>query len=233
MTEQKQTVLITGAAGQLGMAVAAAFHQRGARLVLLDRDANTLKRQFGDIDDALLVAVDLLDRSQVGARVTEAMAQAGRIHALCHVAGGFRMGDPVHATPPASWDFLLNLNAGSFLNIAAAVVPHMIEQGGGKLVTVGAAAALKGAAGMGAYCASKSALIRLTEAMSAELRDQHINVNCILPSIIDTPDNRASMPDADASRWVTPAALAEVCVFLASDAARAIHGASIPVLGRV
>lgn len=143
------------------------------------------------------------------------------------------MGEKVHETSARTWDFLLGLNAGSLLNVAAAVVPHLIGQGGGKVVTVGAAAALKGAADMGAYGASKAALIRLTEAMSAELRDQGINVNCVLPSIIDTPDNRAAMPDADVSRWVAPEALADVIAFLASDAARAIHGAAIPVTGRV
>jgi NAD(P)-dependent dehydrogenase (short-subunit alcohol dehydrogenase family) len=99
------------------------------------------------------------------------------------------------------------------------------------VVTIGAGAALKGMAQMGAYCASKSALIRLTESMSAELKDKNINVNCVLPSIIDTPDNRSAMPAADRSRWVAPEALADVMVFLSSDAARAIHGASIPVTG--
>lgn len=228
-----QTVLITGAAGQLGAAVAQAFHARGARLVLLDKDAAALQRQFGGVAGAVLVGADLLDKAQTAARVGEALAQAGRIHALCHVAGGFRMGEAVHETSGATWDFMLGLNAGSFLNVAAAVVPHLVAQGGGKVVAVGAAAALKGGAQMGAYSASKSALIRLTESMSAELRDQNVNVNCVLPSIIDTPDNRAAMPDADVSRWVTPAALADVIVFLASDAARAIHGAAIPVTGRV
>lgn len=233
MSTQRETVLITGAAGQLGAAVASAFHQRGARLVLLDRDADALHGRFGTLADAVLIDVDLLDRDQVAARVAEAVARVGRIHALCHVAGGFRMGEKVHETSARTWDFLLGLNAGSLLNIAAAVVPHLIGQGGGKVVTVGAAGALKGAADMGAYGASKAALIRLTEAMSAELRDQGVNVNCVLPSIIDTPDNRAAMPDADVSRWVAPEALADVIAFLASDAARAIHGAAIPVTGRV
>lgn len=233
MNGQQQTILITGAAGQLGAAVASTFQQRGARLVLLDRDAGALQRRFGDIADAVLVDVDLLDRAQVAERVAQALARVGRIHTLCHVAGGFRMGEKVHETSGQTWDFLLGLNAGSLLNIAAAVVPHLIAQGGGQIVTVGAAAALKGGADMGAYAASKAALIRLTESMSAELRDQGVNVNCVLPSIIDTPDNRASMPDADVSRWVAPEALADVIAFLASDAARAIHGAAIPVTGRV
>jgi NAD(P)-dependent dehydrogenase (short-subunit alcohol dehydrogenase family) len=233
MNAPRETVLITGAAGQLGAAVAAAFTQRGARLVLLDHNAAALQQRFGNVADAVLIGVDLLDRAQVAARVAEALAQVGRIHALCHIAGGFRMGEAVHETSATTWDFLLGLNAGSLVNISAAVVPHLIAQGGGKVVTVGAAGALKGSAHMGAYGASKAALIRLTEAMSAELRDAGINVNCVLPSTIDTPDNRAAMPDADASRWVTPDALADVIAFLTSDAARAIHGASIPVTGRV
>ena len=233
MNERRQTVLITGAAGHLGRAVAVAFQQRGARLVLLDREAGALRQAFGGIPDAVLLGVDLLDRAQVAARVAEALAVTGGIQALCHVAGGFSMGEKVHETAPETWQFLLDLNAGSLLNVCAAVVPHLIAQGAGHIVTVGAGAALKGAADMGAYCASKSALIRLTEAMSAELRDQGIHVNCVLPSIIDTPDNRAAMPDADASRWVAPAALADVIAFLASDAARAIHGAAIPVSGRM
>ena len=127
----------------------------------------------------------------------------------------------------------MDLNARTLVHVAHAVVPGMCERGSGKIVTVGAAAAARGAAHMGAYCAAKSALIRLTEAMSAELKDQGINVNCVLPSIIDTPDNRSAMPDADASRWVAPQALAEVIAFLGSDGARAIHGAAIPVTGRL
>lgn len=233
MNDRQQTVLITGAAGHLGRAVAAACQRQGARLVLLDRNADSLAAAFGTVADAVLLDVDLLDRPALSARVGEAIARVGRIDALCHLAGGFRMGEPVHDTPAATWDFLLGLNAASLIGVAAAVVPHLIAAGGGRIVTVGAGAALRGGANMGAYSASKSALIRLTEAMSAELRDQAINVNCVLPSIIDTPDNRAAMPDADVSRWVTPEALADVIAFLISPAARAIHGAALPVTGRV
>ena len=228
-----QTVLITGAAGHLGQAVAAAFQQRGARLVLVDRQVDALQRIFGDWDETLLLPMDLLAREQVRDGVQQALARFGAIDACCHIAGGFRMGEAVHETSAATWDFLMDLNAKSLVNVASAVVPGMCERRRGTMVTVGAASAAKGAARMGAYCASKSALIRLTEAMSAELKDQGINVNCVLPSIIDTPDNRAAMPDADASRWVSPQSLAEVIAFLASDGAAAIHGASIPVNGLV
>ena len=111
-------------------------------------------------------------------------------------------------------------------------MPHMLDGGRGKIINVGANAALKGIAQMGAYCAAKDVVIRLTEAMAAELRDSNINVNCVLPSIIDTPENRAAMPDADPKRWLSPEALADAVTFLASDGARAIHGAAVPVTGR-
>lgn len=155
----------------------------------------------------------------------------GRIDVLCNLAGGFRMGDPVHATPAADWDFLFGLNARTLLHMAQAVVPGMIDAGGGKIVNIGAFAAQKGAAQMGAYIASKSAVIRLTESMAAELREKNINVNCVLPTIIDTPENRNAMPGADPARWVAPQDLASVIAFLASDAARAVHGAALPVTG--
>ena len=221
-----RTVLITGAAGNLGRAVAAAFAARGARLVLLDRRAEAAQDE-----KRLSLAVDLLDAASVQAAADKAIARFGRIDVLCNLAGGFRMGSPVHETSAQDWDFLLDLNARSIVHTAHAVVPHMLAGGGGKIVNVGAFAAQKGAARMGAYIASKSAVIRLTETMAAELRERDINVNCVLPTIIDTPENRAAMPDADPRRWVAPRDLAEVIVFLASDAARAIHGAALPVTG--
>lgn len=226
-----RTVLVTGAAGHLGKAVAATFGAQGARLVLVDRHQAALDAAFGDLAGCLPVAADLLDAAQTQAAVATAVERFGRIDVLCHLAGGFRMGEPVHATSDATWDFLFDINARTLRNIARAVVPRMVVQGGGKIVTVGAFAAQRGVANMGAYTAAKSATIRLTEAMSAELREHDINVNCVLPTIIDTADNRASMPDADPARWVAPAALADVIAFLASDAARAVHGAALPVSG--
>jgi len=229
----EQTVMITGAAGHLGKAVAATFRRGGARVVLLDRQAQALKSAFGEPADALLLAADLLDREQVRAAMAQAVARFGRIDTLCHLAGGFRMGEAVHETSSETWNFMLDLNARALLHVAGVVVPHMLEQGGGRIVTVGAGAALKGGAMMGAYSASKSALMRLTESMSAELKDRKINVNCVLPSIIDTPDNRKAMPDADPATWVAPEALADVIAFLSSDAARAVHGVTLPVSGLV
>jgi len=131
---------------------------------------------------------------------------------LCHLAGGFRMGEAVHETTDDTWDLLFDINARTLVNVARVVVPHMIAQGGGKIVSVGAFAAQKGVAHMGAYCASKSSVIRLTEAMSEEVKEHNINVNCVFSTIIDTPDNRAAMPDADPSRWVSTQALSDVIV---------------------
>jgi NAD(P)-dependent dehydrogenase (short-subunit alcohol dehydrogenase family) len=230
--QDHRIVMVTGAGGNLGQAVAGRFMQAGATLVLLDLDRQGLQDRYGQEHARQMFApADLLDRAEVAAAVKAACGQFGRIDVLCNIAGGFRMGNPVHETPDQEWNFLFDLNARSVLHAVHAVVPHMLGAGGGKIVNIGAHAALKGAARMGAYCASKDVVIRMTEAMAAELRHKNINVNCVLPSIIDTPENRAAMPDADASHWVAPDALAEVIVFLASDGARAIHGAAIPVVG--
>ena len=225
-----RTVLITGAAGHLGRAVAAAFDADGAQLVLVDREAAPLEAAFGGNGERRLLApCDLLDAAAVQQVVDAALQRFGRIDVLCNIAGGFGMGEAVHETSDATWERLLDLNARTLLHAARAVVPAMLARRSGKIVNVGAASAHKGLARMGAYTASKSVVVRLTEAMAAELRDQGINVNCVLPTIIDTPDNRRAMPDADPSRWVAPADLAAVMRFLASDAARAVHGAALPV----
>jgi len=225
-----RTIIVTGAAGNLGRAVAAAFARRGGRLVLVEREPHEPDGATqADAARTLVVAADLRQRDQVQTIVDRALERFGRIDVLCNLAGGFRMGEPVHATSAATWDFLFDVNARSVVHMAAAVVPAMLAAGSGKIVNVAAAAALKGGATMGAYSASKAAVVRLTEAMAAELRDRNINVNCVLPTIIDTPQNRAAMPAADPSRWIAPDDLANVIVFLASDEARALHGAAIPV----
>ena len=220
MRFDQRIVMVTGAAGNLGRAVAAAFHELGATLVLVDMKA-----------EGSILPTDLRDARSVQQTVDHTLERHGRIDVLCNIAGGFRMGPSVHETPDPDWDFLFDLNAKSVLHTARAVVPAMLRSGSGKIVNVGAYAAQKGAAAMGAYVASKSAVIRITETMAAELREKNINVNCVLPTIIDTPENRAAMPQADPRRWVAPQDLAAVIVFLASDAARAIHGAAIPVSG--
>jgi NAD(P)-dependent dehydrogenase (short-subunit alcohol dehydrogenase family) len=227
-----QVVMVTGAAGTLGRAVAASFAGAGARLVLLDIAAKGLEAAHGsDNDKQLLIAADLGDPKAVAGAVAAATGKFGRIDVLCNVAGGFRMGPPVHETPDELWRAMMDINVGTLLNAVRAVTPVMLAAGSGKIVNIAAMGGVTGRGNMGAYSAAKSVVMRLTESMSAELRDRGINVNCVMPSIIDTPANRADMPNADPKRWVAPEALADVILFLASDKARAVHGAALPVVG--
>ena len=231
----ERVVIVTGAAGNLGSAVARAFQAAGARLVLVDRRAERLPRLFPELDGSpdhfLATSVDLTDEAAVKGMVEGALERLGRIDVLVNTAGGYRGGTAVHETPLDTWDFLLNLNARTVLIASSAVVPTMLAQGAGKIINVAARSALGGTRKLAAYSASKCAVLRLTESMSAELKQSGINVNCILPGTIDTPQNREAMPKADTSRWVPPEALADVILFLASDAARAMHGAAVPVYG--
>ena len=232
MNFHNKVVLVTGAAGNLGRAVAKKFGEAGASLVLFDIDQKALDTAYsGQAQRTLTVSVDLLNQESVGAAVEAALRKFQRIDVLANIAGGFRMGNPVHETPADVWRLMMELNAGTVMHMAHAVVPHMLAAGGGRIINIAATAGLGGRADMGAYSASKSAVIRLTESMAAELREKGINVNCLMPTIIDTPANRADMPNADPGRWVSPDALADVILFLASDAARAVHGAARPGAG--
>ena len=232
MSADNRTVVVTGAAGNLGKAVAKAYADLGANLVLVDLKRESLQSAFGsESDRRLLAPANLLEMAQATGVAQAALARFGRIDVLCNIAGGFRMGEMVHEISDENWNFLFDINTRTLLHAARAVVPHMVAAGGGKIVNVGAYAAQRGVAKMGAYTASKGTVIRMTEAMAGELRDKNINVNCVLPTVIDTPENRAAMPKADPAKWVAPADLANVIVFLASDAARAVHGAAVPVTG--
>ena len=233
MRFKNKVVVITGAAGNLGRAVAQAFAAEGAALALLGKDHGELQQAYGPATDAgpLQLAADLTRAADAASAIEQVLARHGRVDVLCNLAGGFRMGPPVHETSAADWDFLLDLNLRSVLHMVQATVPAMQRQGRGSIVNVGAFAAARGVPFMGAYTASKAAVARVTEAMAGELREQGINVNCVLPTIIDTPENRQAMPDADPKRWVAPADLAAAITFLACDDARAIHGASLPVTG--
>jgi NAD(P)-dependent dehydrogenase (short-subunit alcohol dehydrogenase family) len=231
-----QTVMVSGAIGGLGSVLARSFQAAGAKLALVDRGEQRLRQAFPDLvgsPDYLLVnCADLMDEGAVEASVSEAILHFSRIDVLVNTVGGFRAGKMLHETPLETWDFLLNLNARSVFVACRKVIPHMLNQGSGKIVNVAARPGLKGQAGMAAYSASKSAVIRLTESMAAELKDKGINVNCIIPGTIDTPQNREALPDADYSTWVAPESLADVILFLTSDAARDVHGAALPVYGR-
>lgn len=229
-------VLITGATGDFGPHVVRAFAADGARLALTARKlepAEALIRDLGlSADRALPSVVDVTNAASVAAWIEAVRQKWSRADVLVNIAGGYKPGKPVHELEEADWDFMLNLNARSAFLTCRAVIPLMLAQGGGKIVNIGAKAGLAAGRKSTAYAASKAAVLRLTEALSAEVREKNINVNAVIPSTIDTPGNRAAQPDADTSKWVKPEDLAAVIVFLASDAADAIHGALIPVYGR-
>ncbi len=230
-----QVVVITGAAGALGYAAARAYLQTGAHLVIVGFDARRLEDRFpeliGRTDHLLAAPVDLADTESVAALADQVKEKFGRVDILLNIAGGFRSGNPVHKLDPDMWESMMRMNARTVLLASRAFLPLMLEQGRGKVINIGARPGLKGRAGMAPYAASKSAVLRLTESLSAEVKHQGINVNCIIPGTIDTPANRESMPDADFSRWVQPEALVDVMLFLTSNEARALHGAIVRAYG--
>ncbi len=231
-----RVVMVTGAAGNLGAAAARAFYQSGANMVLVDRSPDRLQKLFPELADSarhyLATSIDLNDTAGFEQSVKSAVDKLGRIDVLVNTAGGYRAGAPLHETPLEDWDFLMNLNARSMFTTCRAVIPHFLKQGSGRIVNVASRAATIGEANAAVYSVSKTAVVRLTESMAAELKDLNINVNCVLPGVIDTPPNRQAMPEADHGRWVTVEALADVILFLASDYAGAINGAAVPVYGR-
>jgi NAD(P)-dependent dehydrogenase (short-subunit alcohol dehydrogenase family) len=232
---KNQVAVITGASGNLGQAVVGTFVDAGAKLVLIDRSTGRMKALFpelaGSDEHFFAEGVDLLNPEDVKGAAQEAVNRFGRIDILVNAAGGYRAGEPTHEMKLETWDFLHDLNGRTVLITAQAIVPHMIEANSGKIISISARPALKGGGYMSAYSASKCDVIRLTESMSAELKENNINVNCIIPGTIDTPQNRAALPEANFEHWVAPEALAEVILFLASSSARSIHGAAIPVYG--
>lgn len=228
-------VLITGAAGNLGQAVAQAFAAQGAKLALLDRNQAALDAVCADLPAGTEVKtclVDLLDAASVNDAVKQVLAHFDRIDVLANIAGGFTMGPLVQDTSDSDWDLMLNLNTRSVFYVCRAVLPAMVQQNSGRIINISARAALEGKGQMAPYCASKAAVITLTESLAAENKQHDINVNCILPGTIDTPQNRTAMADADFSQWVPTPALADVVVFLASAASRCVTGAAIPVYGK-
>jgi len=234
MTSTGPAVVITGAFGALGQAVARAFAARGARLALLDVAPQPPPAIRTGLGAAPLVfgGVDLSHMEATRRAMAATAMRFGGIDVLVNIAGGFRW-ETLEAGEPETWDQLYAMNLRTAVVCCKAALPALLERGGGRIINIGAgAAAARSGAGMGAYTASKSGVQRLTESLSEEVKDRGITVNAVLPGIIDTPRNRAEMPDADFSRWVPPEAIAEVITFLASDAAHAVTGASIPVFGR-
>jgi len=230
-----KVALVTGAAGALGSKVAERFDKAGAKLVLVDLAMDNLRAIHTDrlgTDNVRLVTADLTDENAVQSMVQQACSMFGKIDILANIAGGFTMGPALHETPVKDWNFMLNINARSMFLTSRAVIPVMLEHGGGRIISVSARAAKEGKANMGPYCVSKSAVITLTESLAAEHKHNNITANCILPGTIDTPQNRKTMPNANHSKWVPTTDLANVILFLASDAARAVTGAAIPVYGQ-
>ena len=230
-----QVAMITGASGNLGRVVARSFYDAGAALAIVDRRKDGLLKGFPGLADSprcfMSGCADITSPAEVGRVVDSSIERFGKIDILVNTVGGYRAGKPLHETPLSVFDFMIKLNAQTAFVISQCVIPHMIEQGGGKIVLLAARPGLTGRANMAAYSASKAAVMRMTESMSAELKEQNINVNCLLPGTIDTPQNRQAMPDSDHSRWVAPESLAKVILFLSSEAARDIHGAAVPVYG--
>ncbi|MBE2196303.1 MAG: SDR family NAD(P)-dependent oxidoreductase [Anaerolinea sp.] len=230
--------VISGAGGNLGIAVIKRLQAEGASLALIDHSLDGLRKRLGEQGlnpDSLMIVggIDLTKKDQVDQAVAQISADGAPIDILINIAGGFRAEGAVHESTETLWDYLMDLNGKSAYLLSAAVTPVMIGGGrGGRIVNVGSRAALSGVAGIAIYSASKSSVLRLTEAMAEELKPFQITVNAVLPSVIDTPQNRSANPAEDYTKWVSPESLADVIAFLISDAARDISGALIPVYGR-
>lgn len=234
---QDQVAVVTGGTGGLGGAIVATLLAAGAKVVVPHRrpgELEALRARLGLAPTAALsgAVLDLTDEAAVQAFYAQVVAAHGGLDLVINAAGGFAGGQSVHAGGWAVWDDQLTINLKTAVLSCAAATPHLIARGGGRIVNIASRTATQAGANVAAYAASKRAVLQLTEALAAELRDHAITVNAILPSVIDTPANRAAMPQTDASRWVTPEALARVVLFLVGPDAQAISGASLPVYGR-
>jgi NAD(P)-dependent dehydrogenase (short-subunit alcohol dehydrogenase family) len=222
-------IAVTGGFGALGAALGEVLVQAGAHVALIGRG-----QPPSGLSNAVLPlgGVDLGDEAAARAAMDQAAQRFGRLDGLVNVAGGFQW-EKVEGGAIDTWDQMFAINVRTAVLASQAALPHLLARGRGRIVNVGAAAAGQAALGMGAYAAAKSGVARLTEAMAEEFKDRGITVNAVLPSILDTPANRADMPKADPARWVRPEALARVVLFLLSDDGAPVTGALIPVKGRV
>lgn len=232
----EKVILVTGAAGNLGEAVVEAFLKADGSVVALDHRTGRLEGMFSSKDIGkklhLYEGVDLTDRQAVLHLAKQVRDQVGRVDVVVNTVGSFNYGDPVYELEPETLQKMIDVNVKTFLNTSAGFVPHLLEKGQGKVITIGSRSGLSGGAKTGAYSAAKSALLRLTESMAEELKTKNIQVNAVLPATIDTPENRLEMPNSDFSKWVRLEKLAQTILFLASPAADDITGVAIPVYGR-
>jgi NAD(P)-dependent dehydrogenase (short-subunit alcohol dehydrogenase family) len=228
---QGKTVIVTGAAGNVGSALAQVLAEQGARVAAVDMVRERLDAVVAALPGSghlSLSTYNLLDPASAEALVAHVVAQCGALHGVGTTVGGFAMGKIADAGQD-QWDLMFNLNVRTTWNIYRSAVPAIRAAGGGALCAIGSAAGLRGSGEMAAYSATKSAVMRLTESLGAELHADRIRANAVLPTTIDTPQNRAAMPDADASRWVKPRQVGQVMAFLLSDAASAVTGQLLQV----
>lgn len=227
-----KVIIVAGAAGNVGGAVARLLASRGARVAVVDALAAPLSAVLGSLEKPdrhlSIPDVDLTDPAAAAAMVAHTVATLGPLNGVATTVGGFAMGNLAN-TSLAAWDAMFSLNVKTTWNIYRAAVPALRAAGGGSLVGIGSAAGLRGSSQVAPYAATKSAVMRLTESLADELRPDRIRVNAVLPTTIDTPQNRAAMPDADRARWVSAAEVGEAMLFLLSDAASGISGALLPV----
>jgi len=210
----RKVILVTGPAGNLGSAVVKRFQNESVSLILLDRHPDRINERYPDLDASndhlLLPNVDLTEPAIVGAAVNSGLENFGHIDCLVHTTGGFQMGEKVHQITQEKLDQMMDINVKTLLNITRFVLPAMIEQENGMIITIGARPSLEGKKEMGAYSAAKAAVLRLTESIAAEGKSTGLSARCIIPGTIDTSENRAVMPNADTSKWIKPETIADV-----------------------
>jgi 3-oxoacyl-[acyl-carrier protein] reductase len=224
---QDKVVVVTGAFGVLGVAASERARAMGAQVAAIDYASAPANLRT---DPLVIGGVDLSKAEDASAAMARVRENAGRIDALLNIAGGF-VWSTLEDSDDATWERMHRINLKTAVNASRAALPHLIESRGA-IVNVGAFGALKANAGSGAYAASKAGVHKLTESLADEMKGK-VRVNAVLPSILDTEQNRRDMPNSDPSKWVQPDDLAKVMLFLASDDARAITGALVPVTGQV
>jgi len=233
----EKVVLITGGTGALGQTISLDFLKMGANVIVTyvnDNEIKSFESKLGNfMKKVMLIKVNLMNEEEVEKLVSDIINTNNKIDVLVNTVGGYRAGQPITQITEKDWDLMMNLNLKTAFLISKHVVKEMEKQGKGKVIHVAARSGLKGSGNDAAYVASKSGILRLVESLSEEVKNNSINVNCILPSIIDSDTNRQSMSDEDFSKWVTPSEISKVILFLASEESNSINGASIPIYGTI